>query len=82
MGLIKHAGWPDVELAWHLFDGAAGQGFATEAAMAVKTWARQDMGPGGSGSGQAPQLHRREQYAVAGGGKTAWRRHGRDAGTA
>ena len=39
VGLLKHAGWPQVELAWHLFEGAEGKGFATEAAMAVKDWA-------------------------------------------
>jgi len=44
VGLIKHSNWPEVELAWHLFDGAEGQGFATEAAMAVKKWAREDLG--------------------------------------
>ena len=44
VGLIKHAGWPDVELAWHLFEGAEGKGFATEAAMAVKSWAREELG--------------------------------------
>ncbi|MEJ6392291.1 GNAT family N-acetyltransferase [Gymnodinialimonas sp. 2305UL16-5] len=44
VGLIKHSGWPDVELAWHLFEGAEGKGFATEAAMGVKTWAREDLG--------------------------------------
>lgn len=42
VGLIKHSTWPDVELAWHLFDGAEGNGFATEAGMAVKKWARED----------------------------------------
>ncbi len=44
VGLLKHAGWPDVELAWHLFEGAEGKGFATEAAIAVKTWAREGLG--------------------------------------
>lgn len=44
VGLIKHSNWPDVELAWHLFDGAEGKGFATEAASTVKTWARDDLG--------------------------------------
>ncbi len=44
VGLIKHAGWPEVELAWHLFEGAEGKGFATEAALAVKNWARADLG--------------------------------------
>ncbi|MEL6521204.1 MAG: GNAT family N-acetyltransferase [Pseudomonadota bacterium] len=44
VGLIKHAGWPEVELAWHLFEGAEGKGYATEAAMAVKKWAYDDLG--------------------------------------
>lgn len=44
VGLIRHAGWPEVELAWHLFEGAEGKGFATEAAMAVREWAREDLG--------------------------------------
>ncbi|WP_299408630.1 GNAT family N-acetyltransferase [uncultured Roseobacter sp.] len=44
VGLIKHSGWPDVELAWHLFEDAEGKGFATEAAMAVKKWACEDLG--------------------------------------
>ena len=44
VGLIKHAGWPEVELAWHLFDGAEGKGFATEAALTVKRWAHEDLG--------------------------------------
>lgn len=44
VGLIKHSNWPDVELAWHLFEGGEGQGFATEAAMAVKKWAFEDLG--------------------------------------
>ena len=44
VGLIKHAGWPAVELAWHLYEGAEGKGLATEAAIAVKTWAGKDLG--------------------------------------
>lgn len=46
VGLIQHSNWPAVELAWHLFEGAEGKGFATEAARAVKTWARKDLGFG------------------------------------
>lgn len=38
-GLLKHAGWPQVELAWHLFDAAEGHGYATEAARVVRDWA-------------------------------------------
>jgi len=44
VGLIKHSDWPDIELAWHLFEGSEGKGFATEAAIAVKKWAREDLG--------------------------------------
>lgn len=43
VGLLKHKGWPDVELAWHLFEGAEGHGFATEAARAVMIWAREEL---------------------------------------
>lgn len=44
VGLLKHSNWPEVELAWHLFDGAEGHGYATEAARAVRRWACQAMG--------------------------------------
>ncbi len=37
---------PAVELAWHLFDGFEGLGYATEAAAAVRDWARRDRGLG------------------------------------
>ena len=43
VGLLKHSNWPDVELAWHLFEGAEGKGFATEAAIAVRTWAHDSL---------------------------------------
>lgn len=41
VGLLKHSNWPEVELAWHLFEGAEGNGYATEAAQAVCLWAYQ-----------------------------------------
>jgi len=44
VGLIKHSNWPEPELAWHLFEGSEGKGYATEAAHAVKNWANQDLG--------------------------------------
>ncbi|WP_299684980.1 GNAT family N-acetyltransferase [uncultured Tateyamaria sp.] len=44
VGLLKHSDWPDIELAWHLFDGAEGNGYATEAAVAVRTWAGAALG--------------------------------------
>ena len=43
VGLIKHSSWPEVELAWHLYEGAEGKGYATEAGQAVKTWAFGDL---------------------------------------
>ena len=43
VGLIKHSSWPEVELAWHLYEGAEGNGYATEAGQAVKTWAFNDL---------------------------------------
>lgn len=55
VGLIRHSNWPDIELAWHLFEGAEGKGYATEAAMAVKTWAREALG-----------LHRLSSYINVG----------------
>jgi len=39
VGLLKHSNWPQVELAWHLFEGAEGNGYATEAGQAVRRWA-------------------------------------------
>ena len=36
VGVIYHDGWPEPELAWHLFDGFEGQGFAQEAALAAQ----------------------------------------------
>ena len=44
VGLLKHSNWPDVELAWHLFEDGERHGFATEAARAVKTWAFDALG--------------------------------------
>ncbi len=44
VGLLKHSNWPDVELAWHLFEGAEGKGYATEAGLAVRRWAYQSHG--------------------------------------
>lgn len=44
VGLLRHSNWPGIELAWHLFEGAEGKGFATEAAIAVRAWAQRDLG--------------------------------------
>ena len=44
VGLLNHHGWAEVELAWHLFPEATGQGYATEAASAVRDWAAASLG--------------------------------------
>ena len=44
VGLLRHSNWPEIELAWHLFEDGEGQGFSTEAARAVRTWAQQALG--------------------------------------
>ncbi|MGL4238746.1 GNAT family N-acetyltransferase [Tabrizicola sp.] len=36
IGVIYHDQWPEPELAWHLFDGFEGKGYAAEAARAAK----------------------------------------------
>jgi RimJ/RimL family protein N-acetyltransferase len=36
VGVIYHDGWPEPELAWHLFDGHEGKGYAHEAALAAR----------------------------------------------
>lgn len=44
VGLLKHSNWPEIELAWHLFEQGEGKGYATEAAQAVRDWARDHLG--------------------------------------
>lgn len=46
VGILNHVGWPEPELAWHLFDGAEGRGYAYEAAVAVRHWAGETHGLG------------------------------------
>jgi RimJ/RimL family protein N-acetyltransferase len=36
VGVIYHDGWDEPELAWHLFDGFEGHGYAHEAARAAR----------------------------------------------
>jgi RimJ/RimL family protein N-acetyltransferase len=36
VGVIYHDAWPEPELAWHLYDGFEGHGFAQEAALAAR----------------------------------------------
>ncbi|MBP0482374.1 GNAT family N-acetyltransferase [Sagittula salina] len=46
VGVIEHPAWEEPELGWHLFDGHEGQGYATEAALAVRDWAHTALGLG------------------------------------
>ncbi|WP_343081880.1 GNAT family N-acetyltransferase [Ostreiculturibacter nitratireducens] len=46
VGVIYPAGWPEPELAWHLFDGFEGKGYAHEAALAARAHASQAWGMG------------------------------------
>ncbi|GHC63253.1 GNAT family N-acetyltransferase [Neogemmobacter tilapiae] len=36
IGVICHDGWPEPELAWHVYEQAEGKGYAYEAAQAAK----------------------------------------------
>jgi RimJ/RimL family protein N-acetyltransferase len=36
VGVIYHDGWDEPELAWHLYDGFEGQGYAAEAALVAR----------------------------------------------
>jgi len=36
VGVIYHDGWAEPELAWHLYDGFEGNGYAHEAALAAR----------------------------------------------
>ncbi|MGL4235335.1 GNAT family N-acetyltransferase [Tabrizicola sp.] len=36
VGVIYHDGWDEPELAWHLYDGFEGKGYAYEAALAAR----------------------------------------------
>lgn len=39
VGCLEPEGWPEREIAWSLYERAEGQGFATEAALAVRSFA-------------------------------------------
>ena len=44
VGLFQPEDWPEPELAWSLFDGAEGKGYAVEAATAARAYAFQTLG--------------------------------------
>jgi RimJ/RimL family protein N-acetyltransferase len=45
-GVVFHEMWPEPELGWHLFDDYEGQGYAFEAALAIRAWAAREHGLG------------------------------------
>ncbi len=44
VGLLDHDGWEEPELAWFLFAGFEGQGYAHEAALAARAYANGALG--------------------------------------
>jgi RimJ/RimL family protein N-acetyltransferase len=46
IGLLRPPGWPALELAWTLARPAWGKGYATEAAIAARSWAIATLAPG------------------------------------
>jgi len=44
VGPILHTGWEAPELAWHLYEGHTGKGYATEAATRIRHWAAEAHG--------------------------------------
>ena len=43
MGFLDHEGWYEPELAWFLFEGFEGKGYAHEAALAARTYATETL---------------------------------------
>lgn len=44
VGLWNPEGWPEPEIGWDLFEGAEGKGYATEAALAARSYAYDVLG--------------------------------------
>ncbi len=44
IGILDHEGWHEPELAWFVFEGFEGQGYAYEAAFAARTYANGPLG--------------------------------------
>ena len=63
VGIVHHVMWPEPELGWHMFDGAEGRGYAFEAALAVRDWARRARGLGPLISQIHPDNHRSRRLA-------------------
>lgn len=44
VGVVKPDGWPEPELAWHVYEGFEGKGIAHEAVIAIRDYAQNTMG--------------------------------------
>lgn len=44
IGIIKHDGWDEPELGWHIYEGFEGQGLAFEGALAARNYAARHQG--------------------------------------
>ena len=44
IAIIKHEGWSEPELGWHIFEGFEGKGFAVEAALEIRRFAAREWG--------------------------------------
>ncbi len=66
VGVIYPDGWAEPELAWHLYDGFEGRGYATEAAKAARADYHRRIS-----LARAHQLHPPGQCRIAGGGAAA-----------
>ena len=60
--------YPEKELGWQLYEGYEGQGYATEAAIALRSWAARSLGVHSLVSYVDPQNHRSAAVAKRLGG--------------
>lgn len=58
VGVINHDGWPEPELGWQVYEGSEGKGYAHEAALAARAFAKSGLGLGPLISHIAPENQR------------------------
>ena len=63
IGLWNPHGWPEPEIGWDLFEGFGGKGYATEAAIAARTYAYDVLGWETAISLVAPENHASRKVA-------------------
>ena len=69
VGLWNPEGWPEPEIGWDLFDGFGGKGYATEAALAARSYAYDVLGWDTAISLVAPDNHSSRKVAQRMGAK-------------